>query len=298
MTAGAIAAALYPSYPPRSWAACCGIATPRRSSSRMPKRSSACARPRLRGGAVDPPHGRGRRRAVPGGLAEPGARGAGGRARPARAPPAGGRPGRSRHSVSDFRGHRRAREMALGHATERCSPTSQWRLRARSRAGRFHARFPFFGHTCSGVVIELLPLACGLPVWFSESLLRLPQELKRIQADLFRCATPVVGACALQHRAELRKRSRLTQRLFEAALELSLEAISAAGGRRAPEPSRTDSAAARRPAPVCPACAGDSEDACGCAPPAPRHWARNSTSSFWRSGCRSSRVMDSPRAAS
>ena len=80
-------------------------------------------------------------------------------------------------------------------------------------------------HIMQRVVIELLPLACGLPVWFSESLLRLPQELKRIRPTLFVAPPRLWERVHSSIRAELRKRSRLTQRLFEAALELRLEAI-------------------------------------------------------------------------
>ena len=80
-------------------------------------------------------------------------------------------------------------------------------------------------HIMQRVVIELLPLACGLPVWFSESLLRLPQELKRIRPTFFVAPPRLWERVHSSIRAELRKRSRLTQRLFEAALELRLEAI-------------------------------------------------------------------------
>ena len=80
-------------------------------------------------------------------------------------------------------------------------------------------------HIMHRLVIELLPLACGLPVWFSESLLRLPQELKRIRPTLFVAPPRLWERAHSSIRAELRKRSRLVQRLFEAALELGLEAV-------------------------------------------------------------------------
>jgi long-chain acyl-CoA synthetase len=80
-------------------------------------------------------------------------------------------------------------------------------------------------HVMQRVVIELLPLACGMPVWFSESLLRLPQELKRIRPTLFVAPPRLWERVHSSIRAELLKRSRLAQRLFEAALELGFEAV-------------------------------------------------------------------------
>ena len=80
-------------------------------------------------------------------------------------------------------------------------------------------------HIMQRLVIELLPLVCGMPVWFSESLLRLPQELKRIRPTLFVAPPRLWERVHSSIRAELRKRSRLAQGLFEAALELELQAI-------------------------------------------------------------------------
>jgi len=80
-------------------------------------------------------------------------------------------------------------------------------------------------HIMQRVVIELLPLACGAQVWFSESLHRLPQELASIKPTLFVAPPRLWERVHTSIRAELRRRSPLTRRIVEAAMALGLEAV-------------------------------------------------------------------------
>lgn len=79
-------------------------------------------------------------------------------------------------------------------------------------------------HIAQRVVVELLPISCGMPVWFAESLVRLPQTLKSVRPTAF-LAPPrfwervYASACT-----EIQKRSPIVRRLFHGALGLGLKA--------------------------------------------------------------------------
>lgn len=80
-------------------------------------------------------------------------------------------------------------------------------------------------HIMQRVVIELLTLACGVQVWFSESLHRLPHELAGLKPTLFVAPPRLWERVHTSIRAELRRRSPLVRGIVEAALELGLEAV-------------------------------------------------------------------------
>ncbi len=79
-------------------------------------------------------------------------------------------------------------------------------------------------HVTQRVVMELLPLGCGMAVWFSESLAQLPGELERIKPTIFVAPPRLWERVHATIRIELRKRPRAVRRLVESALELGLKA--------------------------------------------------------------------------
>lgn len=79
-------------------------------------------------------------------------------------------------------------------------------------------------HITQRVVMELLPIRCGIPVWFSESLLRLPEELRTVEPTIFVAPPRLWERVHTSIWIELGKRSRLARRLFAAALALGREA--------------------------------------------------------------------------
>lgn len=79
-------------------------------------------------------------------------------------------------------------------------------------------------HIAQRVVLELVPIALGLPVWFSESLNKLPHELKTIRPTLFLAPPRVWERMYSTLYTELRKRPALIRKLFYGAVGLGLEA--------------------------------------------------------------------------
>ncbi len=79
-------------------------------------------------------------------------------------------------------------------------------------------------HIAQRVVLELVPIPMGLPVWFSESLNRLPHELKTIRPTLFLAPPRVWERMYSTLYTELRKRPALVRKLFYGAVGLGLEA--------------------------------------------------------------------------
>jgi long-chain acyl-CoA synthetase len=80
-------------------------------------------------------------------------------------------------------------------------------------------------HIMQRVVMELVPLASGAEVWFIESLHKLPQALASIKPTLFVAPPRLWERVHSSIRAELRRRSRLARRIFEASLALGIEAV-------------------------------------------------------------------------
>jgi long-chain acyl-CoA synthetase len=79
-------------------------------------------------------------------------------------------------------------------------------------------------HIAQRVVLELLPMRMGTPVWFSESLARLPSELKTIRPTFFLAPPRVWERMYATISAELKKRPLVARKLFHGALGLGMEA--------------------------------------------------------------------------
>ncbi len=90
-------------------------------------------------------------------------------------------------------------------------------------------------HILQRVVIEMLMVRCGVQTWFSEGLLRLPQELISIEPTMF-IAPPRLWERVYQtFKLEVSKRPRAVQRLIHLALGAGLRAAELrAAGRPLP----------------------------------------------------------------
>jgi long-chain acyl-CoA synthetase len=79
-------------------------------------------------------------------------------------------------------------------------------------------------HIAQRVVLELLPMRCGTPVWFSRSLSQLPHELRSIRPTFFLAPPRVWERIYASISTEVRKRGVIQRRMFYAALGVGLEA--------------------------------------------------------------------------
>ena len=79
-------------------------------------------------------------------------------------------------------------------------------------------------HIAQRIVLEMVPLRMGTPVWFSESLARLPIELKTIRPTIFFAPPRVWERTYTTILTEVKKRPRLARKLFHGALGLGMEA--------------------------------------------------------------------------
>ncbi|HWB83344.1 MAG TPA: AMP-dependent synthetase/ligase [Bryobacteraceae bacterium] len=79
-------------------------------------------------------------------------------------------------------------------------------------------------HIAQRVVIELLPLRCGMPVTFSESLMKLPQELRRVRPTILLAPPRMWERIYSSICTEVRKRPAAARKAFYGALALSLAA--------------------------------------------------------------------------
>ena len=79
-------------------------------------------------------------------------------------------------------------------------------------------------HIAQRIVLELVPMRMGTPVWFSESLARLPNELRSIKPTVFLAPPRVWERMYATIQSELRKRPAFAKKLFYGALGLGLEA--------------------------------------------------------------------------
>ncbi|MGI8990991.1 MAG: AMP-dependent synthetase/ligase [Bryobacteraceae bacterium] len=79
-------------------------------------------------------------------------------------------------------------------------------------------------HIAQRVVIELLPIRSGMPVYFAESLLKLPQDLKTVKPTLFLAPPRLWERIYSTICAEIRKRPAIAQKAFYAAVGLGLAA--------------------------------------------------------------------------
>jgi long-chain acyl-CoA synthetase len=80
-------------------------------------------------------------------------------------------------------------------------------------------------HIAQRVVMELLVMRFGMPVWFSESLARMPMELRTVKPTFLLAPPRVWERIFASIRTEVNKKGALTQRLFHGALGLGLKAV-------------------------------------------------------------------------
>ncbi|MBK9168719.1 MAG: long-chain fatty acid--CoA ligase [Bryobacterales bacterium] len=79
-------------------------------------------------------------------------------------------------------------------------------------------------HIAQRVVMELLPMRMGVPVWFAESLMKLPQEIRLVKPTLFLAPPRMWERVYTTLSLEIRKRPALVRQLFFGALGLGTEA--------------------------------------------------------------------------
>jgi long-chain acyl-CoA synthetase len=79
-------------------------------------------------------------------------------------------------------------------------------------------------HIAQRIVLELVPMRMGTPVWFSESLARLPSDLKSVRPTVFLAPPRVWERMYATIQTELKKRPPMAQKLFARSLELGMKA--------------------------------------------------------------------------
>ncbi|MGO9260772.1 MAG: AMP-dependent synthetase/ligase [Bryobacteraceae bacterium] len=79
-------------------------------------------------------------------------------------------------------------------------------------------------HIAQRVVIELLPLRCGMPITFAESLLKLPQDIRRVRPTILLAPPRMWERIYSTICTELRKRPAAARQAFYAGLALALAA--------------------------------------------------------------------------
>ncbi len=78
-------------------------------------------------------------------------------------------------------------------------------------------------HITQRVAMQFVPLRMGMPVWFSEGLSKLPQEIREIRPTYFVAPPRVWERIYASISAEIRKRGGMTKKLFYGALGVGLE---------------------------------------------------------------------------
>ena len=79
-------------------------------------------------------------------------------------------------------------------------------------------------HIAQRVVVELLPIRMGCSVWFSEGLSRMPSEFRRVRPTFFLAPPRVWERVYASVSNELRKRGAVARRMFYFSLGLGMEA--------------------------------------------------------------------------
>jgi long-chain acyl-CoA synthetase len=79
-------------------------------------------------------------------------------------------------------------------------------------------------HIAQRVVVELLPIRSGTPVWFAESLLKLPQDIKSVRPTMFLAPPRMWERVYTTICTDIRKRSAASRNIFYGALGIGLEA--------------------------------------------------------------------------
>lgn len=102
-------------------------------------------------------------------------------------------------------------------------------------------------HIAQRVVMEFLPLRCGMPVTFSDSLLKLPQEIRTVRPTILLAPPRMWERIYASICTELKKRPAPVQKAFHGALALALAAARyRREGRPVPKRIRIPLAAADR----------------------------------------------------
>lgn len=78
-------------------------------------------------------------------------------------------------------------------------------------------------HIAQRVVIEFLPIRMGIPVWFSESLAKLPHELKTIRPTFLLAPPRVWERVFASINTEVKKKSAAARKMFDGAVGLGAE---------------------------------------------------------------------------
>ncbi len=79
-------------------------------------------------------------------------------------------------------------------------------------------------HIAQRVAIELLPLRSGAPVWFAESLMKLPQDIRAVRPTMFLAPPRMWERVYTTICTDVRKRSAASRNIFYGALALGLQA--------------------------------------------------------------------------
>jgi long-chain acyl-CoA synthetase len=80
-------------------------------------------------------------------------------------------------------------------------------------------------HIAQRLGIELLPLAMGIPVYFSESLARMPHEFKTVKPTFFLAPPRVWERIYVSVRTEVQKKGGAAKKLFYTAIGMSADAV-------------------------------------------------------------------------
>lgn len=80
-------------------------------------------------------------------------------------------------------------------------------------------------HIAQRIVLEIVPMRMGTPVWFSESLSRLPGELRNVRPTLFLAPPRVWERMYSSIFTEVKKRPASAQKLFAKAVALGAKAL-------------------------------------------------------------------------
>lgn len=91
-------------------------------------------------------------------------------------------------------------------------------------------------HIAQRVVLEMVPLRMGIPVWFSESLAKMPGEMRAVKPTFFLAPPRVWERVYASIWTEVRKKSGVAQRLFYAAVGVGSEAGRVRSEGRKPAP--------------------------------------------------------------
>ncbi len=102
-------------------------------------------------------------------------------------------------------------------------------------------------HITQRLALQMLPIYCSVPVWFAESLMKLPDEFLRVRPTVFVAPPRLWERVHSSIRMEVRKRGRIVSALFDSAVRLGLAGVRLRlAGKRPSLPKRLLLAAADR----------------------------------------------------